>query len=38
MLVEWHYPGPVAEVLQNPIECAILETLEALHCVPTSYQ
>ena len=38
MLVQWHDPCPIAKVLQNAIESAILETLEALDCVPASHQ
>lgn len=38
MLVQWHDPGPIAKVLQNAIESAIFETLEAFYCVPASHQ
>lgn len=38
MLVEWHNPGPVAQVLQNAVEGTIFEPLEALDCEPPANQ
>lgn len=38
MLVEWHDSGPVAQVLQNAVECTIFEPFEALHCIPPANQ
>lgn len=38
MLVQLHDPGPIAKVLQNAIESAIFEPLEALYCVPATHQ
>lgn len=38
MLVQWHDPGPIAKVLQDAIESAVFETLEALYRVPASHQ
>lgn len=38
MLIQRHNPGPIAKVLQDAIEGAIFEPLEALDCVPASHQ